>query len=161
MNDDNLGQDNNGGAQYVTFMLGDEIYGLGVARVEEIIGYQDVTPVPNQPPYMTGIIDLRGAVVPIIDLRLRFGLKAKEHDRYTVIIIVSAHKGTAGIIVDAVSDVVTLPDDRRQPPPQFAGGKAHPEFIDEVGRDGDDFLVLLDVNGVIDAEVIGRAQTEE
>ncbi|HPS56844.1 MAG TPA: chemotaxis protein CheW [Spirochaetota bacterium] len=95
--------------QYVTFLINTEIYGIEVLKVKEIVGMTNITPVPNSEKYLKGVINLRGIVVPVIDLRLKFNIPEKEYDAFTVILILEHKDSLVGVIVDAVSDVITAP----------------------------------------------------
>ncbi len=143
--------------QFVTFTLAEETFGVDIAKIQEIIGFQGVTPIPNQPAYLPGVINLRGAVVPVIDLRLRFGFPAKDHDRYTVVLILSLDEHLAGLIVDSVSDVVAFTPDDIQPAPRFSEN-VHAGFIESVGRQGDRFIILLDADKVIDVKELAGVE---
>lgn len=105
--------------QYLTFRLGSEEYGVGILSVKEIRGWSGVTAVPHAPPWMPGMLNLRGLVVPVIDLRIRFALPSARFDDFTVVIILSVGERVAGIVVDAVSDVVTLAPGDVKPAPSL------------------------------------------
>ncbi|MDT8272277.1 MAG: chemotaxis protein CheW [Desulfomonilia bacterium] len=137
--------------QYVTFQLGDETYGISILKLNEIIANQKCTGIPHVPDYIKGVINLRGTVVPVIDLRERFGMGAKNDDQGTVIIILDVAGRTMGLIVDAVSDVVTLnTDDIKTPPPFFNGTRT--QFISALGIQENRFIILLDVNRLLSNE---------
>src|SRR6185436_19076749 len=106
--------------QYLTFHLGGEEYGLEILRVQEIKGYSTLTRMPNTPMHVKGVTNLRGAVVPIVDLRAKFGLEERPYDRFTVFIICTMGAKVVGLIVDAVSDVIDIPPDSIQPTPDLA-----------------------------------------
>ena len=110
------------GGQFLTFQLQDEEYGLEILRVQEIKGYSKVTPLPNTPPEVKGVMNLRGTVVPIIDLRTRFGLASAEYTRFTVIIVVTVGAKVAGLVVDAVSDVLNVEAKEMVPTPDLGAG---------------------------------------
>ncbi len=95
--------------QYVTFLINNETYGIEVLKVKEIVGMTTITPVPNSEKYLKGVINLRGIVVPVIDLRLKFNIPEKEYDAFTVILILEHRETLVGVIVDSVSDVITAP----------------------------------------------------
>ena len=137
--------------QFVTFILADEIYGVNVEQVQEIISHQKFTKLPEQPVYMPGVFNLRGLVVPAIDLRLRFGLEAKDYDSNTVILVLNTSNRTIGMVVDAVSDVLTLSADEIQPPPELTGG-GQKEYIKALGKRGDEMVILLDVDRLLNTE---------
>lgn len=95
--------------QYVTFLIDNETYGIEVLKVKEIVGMTNITPVPNSEKYLKGVINLRGIVVPVIDLRLKFNIPEKGYDAFTVILILEHKESLVGVIVDSVSDVITAP----------------------------------------------------
>lgn len=141
-----------GEAQYLTFQLGSEAYGLEILRVQEIRGYSAVTPIPNTPLELRGVMNLRGTVIPVVDLRRCLGLAPIEDERGTVIIVVALGHESVGLTVDAVSDVVSLAKTAIQPPPDlFAsidGG-----FITGIAKLDTRLIVLLDLE-----RALGRAQ---
>src|SRR6187399_2690041 len=94
------------GGQFLTFQLGPEMFGLEILRVQEIKGYSPVTPIPNAPPHVKGVMNLRGAVVPILDMRCKFGMAEAAYTKFTVIIVVTVGAKVIGLVVDAVSDVL-------------------------------------------------------
>ncbi len=138
----------NGPRQFVTFILDTETFGVEIERVQEIIGYQGFTKIPNQPDFMPGVLNLRGTVVPVVDLRLKFGMPPRSYDRYTVITILNVGPRTVGMVVDSVSDVITLTPEQIQPPPRFAS-RIKSNFIRSIGRQDDHFLILLDVDAIL------------
>jgi len=142
--------------QYVSFTLGGEHYGADVTRVQEIKGFDSVTRVPYAPPFMLGVVNLRGAIVPVIDLRMRFGLKQVPYDSTTVIVVVrvAGHRGEriAGLVVDAVNEVHHIPAERIRPPPQLpgVGERTHVEGIADIdGR----LVMLLDIETLVASSI--------
>ena len=129
---------------YLTFALGSEVYGIGIAAVTEIVGLQRIMPVPDLPTYILGVINLRGKVVPVIDVRLRFGMAERAHDERTVIIVLDVDDAPVGLIVDSVSDVLDIPADQIDLPVQFARNGTARSVIAGIGRIGDQVAVLLD-----------------
>ena len=99
----------NSSEQYVTFLINNETYGIEVLKVKEIVGMTNITSVPNSEKYLKGVINLRGIVVPVIDLRIKFNIPEKEYDAFTVILIIEHRESLVGVIVDSVSDVITAP----------------------------------------------------
>jgi purine-binding chemotaxis protein CheW len=144
--------------QLVTFRLGEEEYGVDILKVHEIDRMMDITEVPNAPSCIEGVINLRGKVIPVINLRKKFGLPPREADERTKIVVVDI--GTsAGMIVDSVSEVLRISSDIIEPPPAMAAG-AGSEFILGVGKLKDRLLILLDIEkllGVGDAETMKKA----
>lgn len=133
------------GGQFLTFRLEDEEYGLEILRVQEIKGYSKITPLPNTPPEVKGVMNLRGAVVPIIDLRTRFGLRAAEYTRFTVIIVVTVGAKVVGLVVDAVSDVLNVGPREIVPTPDLGAG-VDTSFMTGMARTGDRLVTLLNVD---------------
>ena len=138
--------------QYLTFMLGDEMFAIGILSIREIIEYGFVTEVPMTPPFIRGVINLRGAVVPVVDLALRFGRQARENTKRTCIVIVEIEsaKGSQemGIVVDTVSEVLEISGNDIEPPPEF-GARIRSDFIKGMGKINGKFVILLDVNRVL------------
>jgi purine-binding chemotaxis protein CheW len=141
--------------QYVTFRLEDELYGVRINQVQEIIGYKGLTPIPDQPEFMPGVLNLRGQVTPVIDLRRRFQLPAKEYDRFTVIIIVRLEDRTVGLVVDSISDVITLPQADLQAPPAVAN-RLRDGYIEAVAQVGQEFLIFLNVDRILGLDELAR-----
>lgn len=136
------------GSQYLTFRLADEEYGLEILRVQEIKGYSKVTPLPNTPPEVRGVMNLRGAVVPILDLRTRFGLAGAEYTRFTVIIVVTVGAKIVGLVVDAVSDVLNVAASEVVPTPDLGAG-VDTSYMTGMARTGDRLITLLNVNRLV------------
>jgi purine-binding chemotaxis protein CheW len=136
--------------QYLTFRLGDEEYGLEILKVQEIKGYSAITPVPNTPPYVKGVMNLRGTVVPVVDLRAKFAMSKTQYTPFTVIIVVKVGAKIMGLIVDAVSDVLNIPRADVQPTPDF-GGEVDARFISGMAKVGERLVVLLDIDTALGA----------
>jgi len=136
--------------QYLTFQLADQNYGVEILRVQEIKGWERPTRLPHSPPYVQGVINLRGAVVPIIDLRCRFGLGAAEYGRTTVVIVVKVQGArgelTAGIVVDGVCEVCNVGARDLRPPPEVA---IETRFVQGLAMVAGQMLILLDVTRLI------------
>lgn len=143
--------------QYLTFSLGDEMFAIGILAIREIIEYGNITEVPMTPPFIRGVINLRGAVVPVVDLAVRFGREAREDTKRTCIVIIEieSDKGRQemGIVVDAVSEVLEIPAAEIEPPPQF-GARIRIDFIAGMGKVDGNFVVLLDVNKVLSVDEV-------
>lgn len=137
--------------QLVVFGLGKEEYGVDIIEVQEIVRLQEITQVPNAPDFVEGIINLRGKVIPLIDLRKRFGFAAGEHSADTRIIVISISDSLVGIIVDSVSEVLRLNDEDMEPPPRIVAGIGR-EYIKGVGKIGDRLIILLDLDRILNAE---------
>jgi purine-binding chemotaxis protein CheW len=143
--------------QYLTFLLDDEYYGLEILRVQEIRGWTPVTNVPNTPAYIKGVLNLRGAIVPIIDMRERFHLELKPYSNTTVVIVASVQsesgQKTFGMVVDGVSDVLDLPADQIKPSPDF-GTAIHTDFIRGLAASDDQMVMLLDIDLLLNSNEI-------
>ncbi len=140
-------------AQYLTFRLGNETYGLNILRVKEIRGWVPVTTIPQSPPHVLGMLNLRGAVVPIVDLRRRFDLASAEFTPVTVVIVLSLHSpqgGTreCGVVVDSVSDVVDLDPTTIKPAPAL-NGHSLANYILGVAESDDRMVMLMDIEGLL------------
>ena len=137
--------------QLVTFSIGEEEFGVNILQVQEIIRTMEITNVPRAPEFVEGVINLRGKVIPIVDMRSRFGLEPKTHDKYTRIIVIEIEMMIVGCVVDAVSEVLRLPATQVQPPPPVVAGMDS-EDIDGVGKLEDRLLILLDLDSLLDNE---------
>ena len=153
-NDVNIQGFPNAGNQYVTFTLDREEYGLDILQVQEIIGYRKMTRIPNVSDAVSGILNLRGAIVPVIDLRKKFGLPSISCTESTVIVIVVVHDRTMGIIVDAVSDVVSFLDSEIRQPPQATAG-IRTEFFSGMGQKDDKLAILMNLGRLLSCEEMG------
>lgn len=144
--------------QYLTFFLNGEEYGVDILRVQEIKGWDTVTPIPNTPPFIRGVINLRGTIVPIVDLRLRFGLAAIEYTKTTVVVVVriktEQKERTMGFIVDAVSDVYNVTPDQVRPTPDF-GGVIKADFAKGLATVDDKMVILLDIDKLVNLDILG------
>lgn len=138
------------GGKYLTFLLADEEYGLEILKVREIIGVLDITQVPQTPDFVRGVINLRGKVIPVVDLRLRFGLEPTEYNDQTCVIVVDVGM-LMGIIVDTVQEVHDIPSADIEPPPQL-GASVTTDFMLGMGKVRDDVKILLDIEKVLTAE---------
>jgi len=139
--------------KYLTFELGGEAYGLEILKVKEIIGIMNITSVPRMPEYVKGVINLRGKVIPVIDLRLKFGMEPLEYNERTCIIVVditgrSANSVMVGIVVDSVSDVMNIGDDEIEDTPTF-GVKLNTEYILGMAKSKGGVKILLDIDRVL------------
>jgi len=137
--------------QLVSFNIGQEEFGVDILKVQEIIRMLTVTNVPNSPHYVDGVINLRGKVIPIIDMRTRLGLDRKEHDKDTRIIVVELEGKTVGFVVDSVSEVLRIPRNITEPPPVLASG-IDSSYITAVGKLEDRLLILLDLDKVLSTD---------
>lgn len=139
---DNLDEDTLSG-RYLTFLIGKELYGIEVRYVTEIVGIQEITVMPNMPDYMKGIINLRGIIVPLMDIRLRFSMEPKEYDDRTCVIVVDFAGTSIGLIVDSVSEVIDLAAENIVDLPQNSMGLTN-RYIKNIGKFGSDVVLLVD-----------------
>jgi len=144
--------------QYLTFMLGGEMFAIGILGIKEIIEYSGLTEVPMMPECIRGVINLRGAVVPVMDLSVRFGKPSTAITKRTCIVIVEVESGEdrqdMGVVVDAVNAVLEIPASEIEPPPAF-GARIRTDFIEGMGKVNGKFVILLNVNDVLSIEEIG------
>lgn len=145
------------GDQFLTFMLAGEEYGVDILRVQEIKGWDSVTPIPNTPEYIRGVINLRGTIVPIIDLRRRFALEAVEYGPVTVVIVLRVEdlnggkSRVMGLVVDAVSDVYNVPEDAIKPAPDF-GSVVDVGFVKGLATLDEVMVIVLDIDHLLNAD---------
>ncbi len=149
--------------QYLTFMLAGEEYGVDILAVQELRGWEPATPIPNTPSYVRGVINLRGVVVPIVDLRDRFHLERIDYGPTTVVVIVKVtdceHERILGIVVDAVSEVYNIPKTDLQPPPDM-GGSISIDYITGLTTIENKMVILLDINELVHEGILsGRKET--
>ncbi len=143
--------------QYLTFTLGGEMFAVGILNVKEIIEYGNLTEIPMMPPFIRGVINLRGAVVPVIDLSARFGNARTSAGRRTCIVIIEIQdengKQDIGVVVDAVSEVLDISDGDIEPAPAF-GARIRTDFITGMGKVGGRFVIILNITQVLSTEEI-------
>ncbi|MCD6280670.1 MAG: chemotaxis protein CheW [Deltaproteobacteria bacterium] len=137
--------------QYITFELGGETYGIAILKLIEIIGFRELTKIPNVPSFIKGILNLRGAAIPVIDLREHFHLQNVTYDSFTVIMILKISARTIGLIVDSVKDVVAFTQDQLRPAPRF-NSQIKTDFIKAMGERDDKFVILLDIDRLLSDE---------
>ncbi len=151
------------GGKFLTFFLRGEEYGLEILKVQEIIGMMGVTPVPRTPEFICGVINLRGKVIPIVDLRLKFGMESVEHTEETCIIVVQAQGLQIGIVVDKVSEVLDIAAEDIEEPPSF-GTDVNTDYILGIGKSEGRVKLLLDIDRVLsnqDVSAISSTVTSE
>ena len=139
--------------QFLTFKVKGESYGIDILRVQEIKGYTAVRSIPNSPAYVKGVINLRGTVVPILDLRSRLGMELDDYDHFTVIIVVSVGEKVVGLIVDAVSDVLNIPSEEVVDAPEM-GRDVDTTFCSGVAKIGEDLVLLLNIDKLVNNDMI-------
>ncbi|OLO03355.1 MULTISPECIES: chemotaxis protein CheW [Salinicola] len=138
-------------SEYLVFSLGDEEYAVDILKVQEIRGYENVTRIANVPEFIKGVTNLRGVIVPIIDLRLKFHLDKVEYGGQTVVIVVNVDDRIVGIVVDGVSDVMSLAPDQIKPAPEF-GVTLSSDYLSGIGSLEDRMLVLVDIEKLLTHE---------
>jgi purine-binding chemotaxis protein CheW len=140
--------DTTDGNQFLTFQLGDEVYGVDILRVQEIKGYTTVTKIPNQPSYIKGVMNLRGTIVPIIELRTKIGMETIDYTAHTVIVVVVVQDRIMGFVVDSVSDVLNISKQDIQAPPEF-GTKVDVSFLNGIAQCGANLIALLNIDRLL------------
>jgi len=147
--------------EFLSFTLGEEDYGVDILKVQEIRGYDAVTRLPDAPDYIKGVINLRGTIVPVIDLRLKLRMKDARYDAFTVMIVLNVEDRVVGIVVDSVSDVISLNADQIRPTPEF-GASVDTRFISGIGTIDERMLILLDIETLINStDLIQQVEVEE
>jgi purine-binding chemotaxis protein CheW len=134
--------------QLVSFKIGDEEFGVDILSVQEINRMSQITRVPNTPDFIEGVINLRGRVIPVIDLRVKLGLTRIDHDKNTRIVVVEIKSQTIGFIVDEVNEVLRIPKDITEAPPDIVGGM-NTDYITSIGKLEDRLLILLDLEKIL------------
>lgn len=134
--------------EILTFTLGAEEYGIDILKVQEIRGYESTTHIANAPAFIKGVINLRGTIVPIVDLRIRFQVGEATYNEFTVVIVLNVNKRVVGIVVDGVSDVLTLARDQLKPAPQFSA-TVNTAYIQGLGTVDQRMIILLDIEGLL------------
>lgn len=137
--------------EFLVFALGKEEYAIDILKVQEIRGYDNVTRIANAPPFIKGVTNLRGLIVPIVDLRIKFSVSEGTYDSQTIVIIVNIGKRVVGVVVDGVSDVMTLSDEQIAPAPEFSVGLPL-EYLYGLGNLENRMLVLLDIEKLLTSE---------
>ena len=132
-------------SEFLTFRLGAESYGIEILKVQEIRGYEAPTAIANAPAFIKGVINLRGVIVPILDLRIKFRLSEAKYDEFTVVIILNVAGRVVGVVVDSVSDVLTLASDAIRPTPEFASSTFDTKYITGLGTVDEQMIILLDI----------------
>ena len=141
-------------AEYLTFQLGKEEYGIDILKVQEIRSYEQPTRMAQAPDFIKGIIDLRGVIVPIVDLRLKLQCASAEYTAFTVVIILNVRGTVMGVVVDAVADVVALTRDAIKPAPQFQS-QLDAAFVTGIARMGERMLIMMDIESLLDSAEMG------
>ena len=142
------------GGEFLTFRLGGEEYGIDILKVQEIRSYEPPTRIANAPAFIKGVVNLRGVIVPIVDLRLRLGCESAEYSALTVVIVLNVKGRVVGAVVDSVSDVLELAKDAIRPAPEMASA-VDASFITGIGSVGERMLILMDIEGLMASEEMG------
>ncbi len=140
--------------EFLTFRLGSEEYGIDILKVQEIRGYDAITQIANAPEFIKGVVNLRGIIVPIVDMRIKFSLGHAEYDQFTVVIILNVAGRVMGVVVDGVSDVITLEAGQMRPTPEF-GSIINTEYIKGLGTVDERMLILLDIEKLMGSTDMG------
>ena len=152
-----LNSSSTGGNQYVTFSIGTEEYGIEIKQVQEITAFRSLTNLPSTPEHVKGILNLRGNVIPVMDPRILFGMPEVEYDKSSVIIIFSAQEKTVGMIVDRISDVLTIDKEAIEETPDMAVN-INTQFLNGVGKVGDKFVIVLDIDKIFAKEDVANLE---
>ncbi len=146
------------GQEFLIFTLGDEEYGIDILKVQEIRGYDQVTRIANTPAFIKGVTNLRGVIVPILDLRVKFAQENVIYNENTVVIVLNFENRVVGIVVDGVSDVLSLTQDQIRPAPEFAVTMST-EYLTGLGSLGDRMLILVDIEKLLSSEEMALIDT--
>jgi purine-binding chemotaxis protein CheW len=144
-------------AEFLAFTLGSEEYGVGIRKVQELRGYDPVTRIANTPQYIKGVVNLRGIIVPIIDMRIKFKLGDPTYDQFTVVIILNVHQRVIGMVVDSVSDVITLSADQIKSAPQM-GSAIETDYLIGLGTVEERMLILVDIDKLMSSSEFGLVE---
>lgn len=148
LNDEDWDEEDTQEDKFLTFALKKEEFGIEIRYVTEIIGMQNITEVPDMPHYIRGVINLRGKVIPVMDVRLRFGLEERDYDDRTCIIVININEQSVGLIVDRVSEVLDIPKGQIEPPPRVRKGESS-RFIQGMGKVGDHTKIILNAHQLL------------
>ena len=140
--------------EFLAFTLGEEEYGIDILKVQEIRGYEAVTRIANAPEFIKGVVNLRGTIVPIVDMRIRFNLGTPTYDQLTVVIILNIMGRVVGMVVDTVSDVITLKSEEIKPPPEM-GAAFGTDYLVGIGTHDDRMLILIDIDKLMSSAEMG------
>ena len=143
------------GGEYLTFRLGAEEYGIDILKVQEIRSYEPPTRIANAPEFIKGVVNLRGVIVPIVDLRLKLGCPTIEYNSFTVVIVLNVRNRVVGAVVDSVSDVLELNKDSIRPAPELSSASVDTSFITGIGAVADRMLILMDIEGLMSSADMG------
>lgn len=149
------------GQEFLVFVLNEQEYGIDILKVQEIRGYQEqsVTRIANVPPFIKGVTNLRGVIVPIVDLRIKFNLPDVKYDNQTVVVILNVAQRVIGVVVDGVSDVLTLAAEQISDAPQFGNSAFSSEYLTGIGTVDERMLILVDIEKLITSEEMELVDT--
>jgi purine-binding chemotaxis protein CheW len=150
--------DGSQGKEFLAFKLGAEEYGIDILKVQEIRGYEAVTRIANAPEFIKGVINLRGIIIPVVDMRIKFKLGEPVYDQFTVVIILNINGRVVGMVVDSVSDVTTLTPDQIKPAPDM-GTAFSSEYMIGLGTVGERMLILVDIVRLMSSPEMGLSET--
>lgn len=150
---------NNEQSEYLSFVLSDEHYALDITCVKEIRGYEPVTKIANAPSFIKGVLNLRGDIVPIIDLRIKFDVGEPVYNEFTIVIMLSVFDRIVGIVVDGVSDVIRLTEDEVRPPPEF-GVAFDSKYLQGLASVGENMVILVNIESLISSEELGLFESQ-
>jgi len=154
---------NQAGREFLSFVLGDAQYCIDILKVQEIRTYEAPTRIANTPAFIKGVMNLRGNIVPIIDLRVKFGLPEQRYDTQTVVIVLNVAKRTVGVVVDGVSDVIAIPQQEIKPPPEL-GGALDTQYLQGLATVNGQMLILIDIERLMtsrDMAIMDEAAAQE
>ena len=145
---------NDGVLEALAFKLGNEEYGIKILKVQEIRGYEAVTRIANAPEFIKGVINLRGIIIPVVDMRIKFNLGTPVYDQFTVVIILNIQDRVVGIVVDSVSDVISLTPEQIKPAPDM-GGALNTDYLIGLGTVDERMIILVDIDRLMSSEEMG------
>jgi purine-binding chemotaxis protein CheW len=146
-----------GRQEFLSFTLGEEEYGIDIQKVQELRGYEAVTRIANAPAFIKGVVNLRGIIVPIIDMRLKFALGTPSYDQFTVVIVLNIGGRVVGMVVDSVSDVITLAPEQIRPAPEM-GAALDTDYLVGLGTVNDRMLILVDIEKLMSSDEMGLVE---
>jgi len=141
--------------EFLTFRLGDEEYGIDILRVQEIRSYEVPTRIANAPHFLKGVVNLRGVIVPVVDLRIKLGCEKVEYNDFTVVIVLNVKGRVVGVVVDSVSDVLELPEEDLKPSPEMNSSAADNANVTGIASVGDRMLILMDIQALMSSPDMG------
>lgn len=144
-----------GSSEYLTFRLGAEEYGIDILRVQEIRSFEEPTRIANSPPHIKGVVNLRGVIVPVVDLRIKLNCEKVEYNSFTVVIVLNIKGRVVGAVVDSVSDVLELARDSIKPAPEMSSSAVDTVFVTGIASVGERMLILMDIESLMSSPDMG------